>query len=100
MEGTAKCFGEGIQLRSGPNGGALFVALFPAGALGVGCQRWHWMRVRRARWSSRMARGRRAIFPLPVMRPIQTRFGVYEYATVADSAPFRMDRPCCVLRVA
>jgi hypothetical protein len=28
--------------------------------------------------SSRMARGRRAIFPLPVMKRIETRFGVYE----------------------
>jgi hypothetical protein len=31
-----------------------------------------------------MALGRRAIFPLRVIKPNETRFGVYEFATVTD----------------
>jgi hypothetical protein len=45
MAKTAKGFGEGVQLHSGPNGGAL----------GVG-----------------------GLFPLPVINPIEARFGISE----------------------
>jgi hypothetical protein len=60
MAGTTIRFGEGIQLHSGPNGGALLVALLLAGVPGVS-----------------------GIFPFLIMKPIETQFGVYEYATVA-----------------